>query len=248
MVRYFVKTLMLMVLLGAGVGTLWYYQGRSTAERKVQELQQQNAQLTRVVSLLENRNRVAEVLVTDQTRSPDDKVLKTTLLFVEYDRSDRALPPKTFTIDGEFAHIDALVIKFNSDFVKQDDPLRGHSISLFNRLFGETQTPEEAFRIDEPGQIPAIYRDVNPVVREYQEELWQNFWRLARDEEYRKSKGVDVAFGQSSWGPFEPGKLYTLSIQADGGMEIKSEKLRGIYAEALKKQAEQSPSKATGPH
>ena len=168
------------------------------------------------------------------TYEPGDPIPESAL--VEYTRDGSALPAKSFTIDGNIAHVDAMVIKFDHDFVAQNDPLRGHSIALFRRLYSESMTPANGFPIDEPGKIPDIYRGSADPAKQvaFEKELWQNFWRLAEDKPYRESKGVRVADGQSLWGPFLPDRLYTITLDANGGLNRTSEPLRGIYREALK--------------
>ena len=141
---------------------------------------------------------------------------------------------RSFSIEGDTAHIDALVIKFDGQYVRENDPLRGQSIALFTRIYGDKQKPSEGLAIDEPGRIPDIYRGADPRVSEFEQKLWKDFWRLAQDESYRREMGVRVANGQGVWGPFEPEKLYTLTIETNGGINITSEPLRGIYREALK--------------
>ena len=42
--------------------------------------------------------------------------------------------------------------------------LTPESSALFTRLFGDKQTPEQAHRIDDPSQIPAVYRGADPRV------------------------------------------------------------------------------------
>jgi hypothetical protein len=73
----------------------------------------------------------------------------------------KQLPPRFFTIKGNVAHIDAMVIKFEQDFIKKGDPLRGHSLVLFHRLYGDYQAPVEGFMIDMPGKPPEVYRIPN---------------------------------------------------------------------------------------
>jgi hypothetical protein len=228
-------------LVAGGSVSVWYYQHRQSAafqvqklEQEKQKLQEQKQQLETIVQRLSDEKRVAEVLVRDQKTV--DGVLHSTLLFVEYARDGTALPSKTFTIEGNTAHIDAMVIKFDRDFVAQNDPLRGHSIALFRRLFSESQSPGNAYPIDEPGKIPEIYRgsDNASGLKAFEQELWQNFWRLAEDKDYRASKGVRVANGQGIWGPFSLDKLYTLTLDSDGGLNLTSEPLKGIYREAMK--------------
>ena len=105
---------------------------------------------------------------------------QTTLLFVEYSRNKTTLPPKSFTIQGNQVHLDAMVIKFDRDFVKQNDPLRGHSIALFTKLFGNHQSPDNGSTIDTPGQIPNYYQGIDPRVSQFESDLWKNFWQLTK--------------------------------------------------------------------
>jgi hypothetical protein len=233
MLRTAAKLTFLALLVVAGAGGLYFRQRGSTAGQLSDALQK-NEQLKQVVQRLQTERRVADVIVTEQVTV--DGVQKTTLLFVEYARDGSTLPARRFTIDGNVAHIDAMVIKFDRGYVRDDDALRGHSIALFTRLYGEKQPPEQGFRIDTPNQIPDVYRGADPQVGEFEHELWSNFWRLAEDEAYRKEKGVRVAQGEGVWVPFQPDRLYTLTLESDGGLNITSSPLKGIYREALKRQ------------
>lgn len=243
-----VKLTFLASLVAGGTAGVYYYERHQSTAWQIQKLEQEREkletekqQLQTVVQRLSDEKRVAEILVQDQKKI--DGKLSTTLLFVEYAKDGSALPPKTFTIAGNTAHIDAMVIKFDRDFVAQNDPLRGHSIALFHRLFGDTQTPENGFPIDVPGQIPDIYRgtpESSAKLAAFELDLWQNFWRLAEDKEYRTAKGIRVANGQGIWGPFSPDKLYTLVLDADGGLNLSSEPLKGIYREAMKQKVSKS--------
>ena len=244
MFRATAKILLLGVLVAVGAVGVYVYHDATSDSRKIDKLQEEKQQLQQIVQRLSDERRVAEVLVTDQHEV--DGVLRTTLLFVEYARDGSSLPPKSFTIDGKTAHIDALVIKFERDFLKENDPLRGHSIALFTKLYGDQQSPASAERIDAPGQIPDVYRGVDPKVSAFEQELWNNFWKLAEDPAYAQRYGVRVANGQGVWGPFEREKLYTITIESDGGLNIASEPLRGIYREALKRK--DSPVSSSAPH
>ena len=233
MVRTTLKLILLSVMVVAGTAGLYRYEQQNSVKARLDEQTRKTEALKELVAHLQAESRVADIIVTEQKEVGG--VLHTTLLFVEYARDGSALPAKRFTIEGKTAHVDAMVIKFDGAYVQQRDPLRGRSIALFTRLFGEHQTPEKAHRIDDPAQIPAIYRGADPRVSEFEQELWRDFWRLADDEAYRKSMGVRVAQGEAVWRHFEPGKLYTLTLDNDGGLNITSEPLKGIYSEALKR-------------
>jgi len=225
----------LCVLIVIGSVGLYIYRDHFSAQHTIDKLTEEKKVLETVVQRLSSENRVAEVIVTDQHE--ENGVIQTTLLFVEYAKDGRELPPKVLTVKGKTAHVDALVIKFDRDFVKENDPLSGKSIALFVRAFGDQETPEKGPKIDTPGRIPLVYQGVDPRVSEYEQKLWNSFWQLVTDENYRKEMGVRVAQGEGPWGPFELDRLYTLSIDSDGGLNIVSQPLKGIYREALQRRA-----------
>jgi hypothetical protein len=233
MLKNLAKIVYLSLLFIAGVVGIWIYQEHYSASRKIAKLEEEKRELDQMIQRLSAERRVAEMIVTDQKNT--NGVLNTELLFVEYAKDGSSLPPRTFSIQGHMVHIDAMVIKFDRELVKNDDPLRGHSIALFTRVYGDHQSPADAFRIDEPGKVPAIYQNSNSSVGEFEQKLWNDFWKLADDEGYRKSKGVRVAQGEGLWGPFDPGKLYTITLESSGGLNLVSAPLKGIYREALKK-------------
>ena len=219
------------VLIIAGTVALHWYTTHDAAQQKLLEAQAQTKKLEEVVQRLTDEKRVAEVIVTDQ--SIVDGCTHRNLLFVEYARDGSSLPPRSFTIEGEMAHIDAMVIKFDRHFVSENDPFRGHSIALFTRIYGDHQTPEQAQMVDTPGKIPDIYRGADPRISEFEQQLWKDFWRLYDDENFRIEKGVRASSGQGVWGPFERDKLYTISLESDGGLSLMSSPLKAIYREAL---------------
>jgi hypothetical protein len=239
MLRALSKTLAFAVVALSCAMAILVYTSHNSAEHKLRESEARNAQLQQIVSRLSDEKRVAEVLVTDQSRSIDG-VLHTRLLFVETARDGSTLAPKSFSVDGEQVHIDAMVIKFDRHFVSDADPLRGHSIALFTRIYGDLQSPATAAFIDPPEEIPDVYRNADQKVSDFETSLWKDFWRLYEDEQFRQSKGVRVATGQGVWGPLKPDQLYTITLESDGGLNLVAEPLKGIYREALKRQSQSS--------
>src|ERR1041384_2549613 len=134
MLRNVLKIVWLSALVMAGSVGIWIYQEHFSASRQIAKLEAQKKQLETIVGRLSAEKRVAEIIVTDQHQN--GSMLTTELLFVEYAKDGSSLPAKSFTIDGRMVHIDAMVIKFERELVKLDDPLRGHSIALFTRIYG----------------------------------------------------------------------------------------------------------------
>ena len=233
MLRTVSKLVFLAALAVGGALTLLVYQDRTGERHQRLEAERKNEQLKQVIQRLSAERRMADVIVTEQLTI--DGKPQTTLLFVEYGRDGSALPARRFTVQGDVAYVDAMVIKFDGKFVEQNDPLRGRSIALFTRLYGEHQPPEKGFRIDTPNEVPDVYRGDDPVVQNFERELWANFWRLADDEAYRREMGVRVAQGEAVWTKFQPDRLYTLTLESDGGLNITPSPLKGIYREALRR-------------
>jgi hypothetical protein len=247
-----ISVALLLALLTAG-GVILFH-GKSSTEallesqlaaetQKNAELEQQKEELKKVVSRLEYERRVAQIIVTKQTPLSDSGSIYTTLRFVEYARDGvTALPAREFTIEGKRAHIDAMVIKFDTKALEEGDPLRGHSIGLFTKLYGEKQAPEQGFPIDSPKQEPEFYRGADPQVPKFEQDLWHDFWKMADDPAYAQTRGVKVAQGEGVWGDFNKGRLYTLKLQADGNPNLTSEPAPAIYENAFDSTPATSPA------
>lgn len=232
-----VRILTLLVLVGllAGAG-FWYYH-YTARERQIRKLEEEKRHLEQIIQRITTERRLAEVIVTGS--SLVDGVRETRLLFVEYARDQKtSMVPREFIVRGEMVHVDAMVIKFDRSFVFADDKLKGCSIALFTKIYGDSEPPEKAQTIDAPGAIPPIYAGADPAAAEFEQKLWQNFWKLFTDEAFRKEHGVRTAYGDGKWWKPEEGFLYTLSITADGGVTMPPpEPIRAIYREALKNRA-----------
>jgi hypothetical protein len=235
MLRALAKIIALGILVVAGSFGIVYYRDHNSAELHIEQLEQEKKELQQFVQRLTSERRVARVLVTDQKQV--NGAMQTTLLFTEFSRDGSDLPVKEFTIQGDEVHIDAMVIKFDYDLVEHDDPLRGHSIALFTELYGRPQSPAQGFAIDSPGQVPDFYRDADPKVDEFESKLWQDFWKLADDPAYRQAKRVRVANGQGIWFPVELGKIYTITLESDGGLNVTPQAIEGDYRDVLKHRA-----------
>jgi hypothetical protein len=206
-------------LLAAGVGLIgWLGSQYLLKEWEIQRLKE-------VVARLEAERRVADVTDVKREYDPYTKTEWTSFRFVEYGPDGTALPARSFKVQGAVAYFDALVIKFDREYVKAGDALRGKSIFLFRRVFGELQRPVDGFPIDGsdvPGgvPVPAAYRLSPGRVGDFERELWSDFWRLANDAEVQKSMGVRVAHGEAAYMKLEPGKTYRLAIESAGGISM----------------------------
>jgi hypothetical protein len=196
-------------------------------QREKEALQLKNDALAAVVKRLQTDRRVARLVVMNQ-QTPEIGPARTTLLFTEYARDGKTLlkNAREFTVDGVGVHIDAYVIQFAGKYVEENDPLKGHSVAMFHRIFGDNQTPADAFVLDSPGDVPDVYKGegVDPRLADAEKELWKDFWKLAADRTYREKLGVKLAYGSSSFHQeLKKGTVYTLTLDPQGGLKMSSD-------------------------
>lgn len=178
--------------------------------------------LATAMNLLKVDRRIAQIDVVKREEAVpgDASTLTTTFTFVEVDGEGRPLePPRQYAIQGDVVYVEAWLVKFEDQFVEQGDALRGTSICLFRRIFGEHQQPSEGFPIETVGSRPAAYsRGSEP--SEVEQEIWTNFWDYATDREKAKAAGVRVADVEAKANKLLPGKRYRVELRASGGLSI----------------------------
>lgn len=222
------------LVLAAVVALLAYWsfslQGRLRARERELEQQQDRIEslqfevaerdrrieaLQAALRLLKVDHRLARIAVLEQDQDT------TTLEFQEVGPDRRPLgSAKTFQLRGKVAYVDALVIKFDDAGVETGDPLRGTSVCLFRRLFGEFQQPSEGFALDAVGVRPIPY-SVEGAVTPFEAELWQRFWDYANDPALARQHGVRAVHGEAPYMELRPGMQYTVELRASGGLSIR---------------------------
>lgn len=192
-------------------------------EQDVTKKAEQISRLETAMRLLKMDKRLARIDVLEQKKNEETDKIETRLQFVELTPDgDPIGAPKEFTIAGDVVYVDNWVVKFEDKFVEQSDIDRGTSLALFRRIFGEYQTPSEGFAIDEVGSMPQAYsRGGQP--SEFEQQIWQDFWTFANDQEKAKEKGIRAAHGEALSMKVEPGKSYRVSLRASDGLSITPE-------------------------
>jgi len=174
--------------------------------------------------LLKVQHRVARLEVLAQGAQADSpERVRTTVRFTELDPDGNPLGPgEEATVEGKRIYVESLVIQFEDRYVEQGDALRGTSLCLFRRLFGENQSPNEGVQLDGVGQQPAVYGgDTTPGA--VHDALWQRFWDYANDPALARELGVRAMQGEAPFVEARPGKSYRLELRASGGLVIEAE-------------------------
>jgi hypothetical protein len=144
------------------------------------------------------------------------------LTFIQYQPgTEKPIFRKDFTLPGEEVYVDALVVSFDRALVEGGDGLRGKSLLLFRRAFGDKQQPVEGVPLTAAaaGDVPAIY-SVDPNPSDFEKQIWADFWQLANDPTKAKERGVRVAQGEAPHVKAAAGQVYKLTLRASAGLEM----------------------------
>jgi hypothetical protein len=174
--------------------------------------------------LLQVTHRVArlEVLAQGATAEEPGRV-RTTVRFTELDADGEPLSEgQEVTVEGKRVYVESLVIQFEDRFVEQGDALRGTSLCLFKRLFGEDQSPSNGAEIDTAGQQPLVYGG-DTATPGLHRALWERFWDYANDPALARELGVRAVQGEAPYVEARPGKTYRLELRSSGGLTIQAE-------------------------
>ena len=191
------------------------------AEAEMRRVNEANEELELRNSLLRLDHRLARVEVVDQEETGDGVV--TRVRFIELGPGGEPVgQARVFDVRGRFLYIECQVVKFSDEYVESADPLRGTSVCLFRRAFGEQQKPEDGTELDPVGEGPGIVSGDNIRMNEHAE-LWQRFWDYANDPELASEAGVRAAHGEAPFMELRPGKSYRVELRASGGLSIQPE-------------------------
>jgi hypothetical protein len=197
----------------------------SSLNRVLEAKRKEIQRLDTALRLLKVDHRVAQIDVLSQQGSEKTKDLVTTFSFTELDSSGKPLEkPRVFTVKGDLAYVDALVVKFNDQSVEVGDPLRSTSFCLFRRVFGESQQPKDGFVLDRVGAQPAVYR-TGREPSEFERDIWSRFWDYANNPDEAQKKGIRAAHGEAPFQKLTPGKRYKVLLRSSGGLSFVPEEL-----------------------
>jgi len=203
--------------IGALAGAGYYVYSTLTAkDRQIVEQKRVIGELGQKLDRAWSSELVADLRVN---RIGDGKM---DLTFVQYKPgTEESVFRKDFTLPGEEVYVDALVVSFERAYVEGGDGLRGKSLLLFRRAFGDRQKPVEGVPLHATGtaEVPEVYSvDAQPSA--FERRIWADFWELANDPTKAKERGVRVAQGEAPHVKAVAGQVYKLTLRAAGGLEM----------------------------
>jgi hypothetical protein len=192
-------------------------------ESTVRQQREEIDRLDTAMRLLKVDHRVARLFVENQEHDPRTGELFSTIEFQELDDQGNPIGGrKQFRIPGDVVYIDSWVVKFDDKYVEQADLHRSTSLVLFRRIFGESQTPSQAFTLDEIGSRPSVYGR-GGLMSDFERKIWEDFWSVANDSQRQLELGIRAAHGEAPSIKVERGKAYRITLRASGGLSVNVE-------------------------
>lgn len=182
--------------------------------------------LSAAVALLKVDHRVARLEILESVELETEAGVTsdwTRVRFSEVDPAGKVIgAPREVVVAGTRVYIEALVIKFDDDFIEAGDFLRGSSVCLFQRIFGEDQKPADGTLLESSGSLPAVYAG-DQLPDPFYEKLWAKFWDYAADPEAAKLAGVRAVHGEAPFVEAIPGAIWRVELRSSGGLTIVAE-------------------------
>lgn len=212
-----VLALALIFALGIAGAVLWWK--FTEREREIERLRQAIEHLTASYP-------VARLVVAGRDEIDPGRIATDVRVWFVDDQGRRVGDRQEVVLEGERVYFEALLIVF-------DDPLveSGHrrALAFPTRLFTEAVPPDEGHALhflDDRG-VPVAYDRTTPLpgglpLPQYRDVL-RRFWELANDPAEAADYGIDVLQGQAVFTEYEIGRIYSIFVEADGGLTIRPE-------------------------
>ncbi len=171
--------------------------------------------------LLKFSRRLAQVTVLDVGIGEGGEGYETKVEFVELTEDGKPIgDAQTFSIKGNYLHIDCLTVSFDDIHVEEGtDLVRSKPLCLFERAYGNEQAPDDGYKFVREGEYPTAYTGSRPV-SDLEKKIWDNFWEIANDQIQQGDLAIRNASGKGWYVKVVEGKTYQLKQRATGGLEL----------------------------
>jgi len=187
-------------------------------QTEVDQLEQERTQLLEYARRLGAARRVAQVDVVRQRKDQLGRTVST-LLWQEIGPDGMLGQPVAVETVGKLVYFESLVLKFQQKYVGEADPVRGASLAMFRRIFGDCQAPDSVLELDRFARPPrSLESEENERLCA---ELWDKFWEFVEDPRLAEEFGVRVAQCEAPAVPLDAGQTWVLTLDAAGGLNLR---------------------------
>ncbi|MBT4758131.1 MAG: hypothetical protein HOO08_07030 [Opitutae bacterium] len=209
--RLIATFVVLAVLITAGILGVSFYH----ATASIHELLTENHQLNKALRNLTREEQIGYAILESQTRN-DLGELESVVRFVQTAANEprTLVSEQRFTVSGDLVHFDALIVKFNNEYVKDGTE---RALYLWRRIYGETTKPANGEAIEITGTVPERYYTITESLDLKDRNIfWNAIWELANEPNRLSQYGIQAVFGNAIYTRMQLGKVYLFKISATG--------------------------------
>ena len=225
LVQNIVSIAILAALLGIGFFGWWWYRKEGEKDRTIEEQKRIIAALGQKLDRSWADELVADVRVSAIGKDPNTGEPNMKLTFAQYaPGTEKPTLTKSMTLVGEEFFVDALVVRFDRELVENGDGMKGKSLLMFRRMFGDRQKPVDGVPLyrtaDDVKLVIPEQLQVDPTPSPFEQQVWQKFWTFANDPKTAGEAGVRVAQGEAVHVKPVTGQVYKITLRSSAGLEL----------------------------
>ncbi len=188
--------------------------------KSISDLLGDNKELKAALANLTHENNVAYAKVLDQQVDEAGNVVSSHITFKEFSQENLVNPifDKEFTIKGDIAHFDALIISFPEDLVSSGEK---KSLYLWHRAYGDETPPNEGVPLEELNSEPQRYVEFFDAIGVKNNKVfWQAMWNLASNANALAEYNIKAVHGSGLYIKMKPKVVYEFRFSDAGKMTI----------------------------
>jgi hypothetical protein len=213
--------LALLLVAGLAAVGVWLWWQHTERQREIERLRQ-------AIGNLVASYPVAQLVVIDQQEAPTGVTRTNVRLWFVDDQGRHKGEAHEAVLAGRRVYFEALLITFDDPLVESGER---RSMAFPTRLFTEEVPPGDGHSLDvldEQG-VPYPYDRPEPppgglTLAQYRG-VMHRFWELANRPAEAAAYGIDVLQGQAVFTDYQVGRVYSIFVEADGGLTIRPELL-----------------------
>lgn len=213
--KAFTKLLLIASVVTAGIIGASFYLSSSS----IHQLLTENKSLNKAISNLTTESQIGYATLQSQARDTEGK-LHSSIRFVQTaaDNPQQIVSEQIFTIEGDIAHFDALIVKFSDAYVQSG---KGKALYLWRRIYGEQTSPANGALIEVPQTAPERYYSITKALRIKNRDIfWEAIWDLANAPESLSPYGIKAVFGNAIYTQLQANRIYYFKISPTGQIYI----------------------------
>lgn len=192
-------------------------------QREIEILTVENERLETAKRLLKVDHRLARVQVKSVGVDPATGKGFSVVEFREIGDDGKVIgEPKEYRLAGDEIRVDCWIVSFDDKYVEEADLLRGTSLCVFKKIYGNGDGPDGGHVLEGSNSRPLRYAGKSPKESDFEKKIWSDFWEISTNPEKAQEMGIRANHGQVNYVKAKEGVTYLVELRASGGSSIRA--------------------------